>query len=174
MRSPWSIRRPAIWARWIHDHPAADGRKTFLDFRETAPKGATANMYLDKDGNVIKACPPRAPRRRRAAAFPAWNTPGRIRHHEARGSDRAGLQLAEDGFALDQATSTCCSRRPRISGGSCVSRHLLNNGKPFQVGEKLVQHELARPCAKSASGAPTASTRAGRHAIVASSQAGKA
>ncbi|MGY4313823.1 gamma-glutamyltranspeptidase [Bradyrhizobium sp. JR3.5] len=31
----------------------ADGRKTFLDFRETAPKGATANMYLDKDGNVI-------------------------------------------------------------------------------------------------------------------------
>src|ERR1700732_1639710 len=32
----------------------ADGRKTFLDFRETAPKGATANMYLDKDGNVIK------------------------------------------------------------------------------------------------------------------------
>src|SRR5438477_10876313 len=32
----------------------ADGRKPFLDFRETAPKGATANMYLDKDGNVIK------------------------------------------------------------------------------------------------------------------------
>src|SRR5476651_958658 len=32
----------------------ADGRKTFLDFRETAPKGSTANMYLDKDGNVIK------------------------------------------------------------------------------------------------------------------------
>lgn len=32
----------------------ADGRKTFLDFREVAPKGATANMYLDKDGNVIK------------------------------------------------------------------------------------------------------------------------
>src|ERR1700682_2661163 len=32
----------------------ADGRKTFLDFREKAPRGATANMYLDKDGNVIK------------------------------------------------------------------------------------------------------------------------
>ena len=32
----------------------ADGRKTFLDFREKAPLGATANMYLDKDGNVIK------------------------------------------------------------------------------------------------------------------------
>jgi gamma-glutamyltranspeptidase/glutathione hydrolase len=31
----------------------ADGRKTFLDFLETAPKSATANMYLDKDGNVV-------------------------------------------------------------------------------------------------------------------------
>ncbi len=31
----------------------ADGRKTFIDFREKAPLAATANMYLDKDGNVI-------------------------------------------------------------------------------------------------------------------------
>src|SRR4029078_12571729 len=30
----------------------ADGRKTFLDFRETAPKAATANMYLAAAGNV--------------------------------------------------------------------------------------------------------------------------
>src|SRR3954467_15004654 len=34
--------------------PLADGRKTFLDFREKAPLAATANMYLDKEGNVIK------------------------------------------------------------------------------------------------------------------------
>ncbi len=32
----------------------ADGRKTFLDFREKAPLAATANMYLDRSGNVIK------------------------------------------------------------------------------------------------------------------------
>ena len=32
----------------------ADGRKTFLDFREKAPLAATAGMYLDKDGNVVK------------------------------------------------------------------------------------------------------------------------
>src|SRR5450432_4469271 len=32
----------------------ADGRKTFLDFREKAPLGASANMYLDAAGNVIK------------------------------------------------------------------------------------------------------------------------
>src|SRR6187549_613018 len=32
----------------------ADGRKTFLDFREKAPLAATPNMYLDAAGNVIK------------------------------------------------------------------------------------------------------------------------
>jgi gamma-glutamyltranspeptidase/glutathione hydrolase len=31
----------------------ADGRKTFLDFREKAPRAARPDMYLDKDGNVI-------------------------------------------------------------------------------------------------------------------------
>ena len=32
----------------------ADGRKTFLDFREKAPLAATADMYLDAAGNVVK------------------------------------------------------------------------------------------------------------------------
>jgi gamma-glutamyltranspeptidase/glutathione hydrolase len=32
----------------------ADGRKTFLDFREKAPHRASRDMYLDKDGNVVK------------------------------------------------------------------------------------------------------------------------
>ena len=32
----------------------ADGRKTFLDFREKAPLAATANMYLDAGGNGVR------------------------------------------------------------------------------------------------------------------------
>src|SRR5450756_3188161 len=32
----------------------ADGRKTFLDFREKAPLAAKADMYLDASGAVIK------------------------------------------------------------------------------------------------------------------------
>ena len=31
----------------------ADGKNHFIDFREEAPAAATANMYLDADGNVI-------------------------------------------------------------------------------------------------------------------------
>ena len=30
-----------------------DGRQTFIDFREIAPKAATTTMYLDGKGNVI-------------------------------------------------------------------------------------------------------------------------
>jgi gamma-glutamyltranspeptidase/glutathione hydrolase len=32
----------------------ADGRARFLDYREKAPAAATANMYLDPQGNVVK------------------------------------------------------------------------------------------------------------------------
>src|ERR1700733_1191390 len=32
----------------------ADGRKTFIDFREVAPLAAKADMYLDASGNVVK------------------------------------------------------------------------------------------------------------------------
>ena len=54
------------------------------------------------------------------------------------------LQLAEDGFVLDQGdvsmleTSTKDFQDDPASGAI-----FLNNGKPFQVGERLTQHELA-------------------------------
>src|SRR5512135_3563033 len=32
----------------------ADGRRTFLDFRETAPRAASRDMYLDKDGKIVE------------------------------------------------------------------------------------------------------------------------
>src|SRR5436305_3065813 len=32
----------------------ADGKTHFLDYREKAPAAATANMYLDSNGNVIE------------------------------------------------------------------------------------------------------------------------
>ncbi|KAA3599359.1 MAG: gamma-glutamyltransferase [Calditrichaeota bacterium] len=32
----------------------ADGTENFIDYRETAPKKANKNMYLDKEGNVIE------------------------------------------------------------------------------------------------------------------------
>jgi len=95
----------------------ADGRKTFLDFRETCAQGRTANMYLDKDGNASRACPQRAPRRRRAP-----QRSGMEYAREKYGTMKRADLIAppsnwRDGFALDQGdvdmllTATKISRR---------------------------------------------------------------
>jgi gamma-glutamyltranspeptidase/glutathione hydrolase len=124
----------------------ADGRKTFLDFREKAPKGATANMYLDKDGNVIKGLSTKG---HLAVGVPG-SVSGMEYAREKYGTmSRADLmapaiQFAEQGFALEQGdvdmlrTATKAFQEDPVSGAI-----FLNKGQPFEVGEKLVQGELA-------------------------------
>src|SRR5476649_2875461 len=82
----------------------ADGRKTFLDFREMAPKAATANMYLDKDGNVIKGLSTKG---HLAVGVPGSVSGMEFAREKYGTMKRAdliapALQLAEDGFALEQ------------------------------------------------------------------------
>ncbi|VIO72159.1 Gamma-glutamyltranspeptidase [Bradyrhizobium ivorense] len=124
----------------------ADGRKTFLDFRETAPKGATANMYLDKDGNVIKGLSTKGHLAVGVPGSVAGMEYAREKYGTMKRADliAPALQLAEDGFVLDQGdiemlhTATNDFREDPASAAI-----FLNNGKPFQVGERLTQHELA-------------------------------
>ncbi|MBR0825257.1 gamma-glutamyltransferase [Bradyrhizobium manausense] len=155
----------------------ADGRKTFLDFRETAPKGATANMYLDKDGNVIKGISTKG---HLAVGVPG-SVSGMEYAREKYGTmKRADLlapaiQLAEQGFALDQGdidllrTATKDFEEDPASAGI-----FLNNGKPFEVGEKLVQSELAKTLREISSKGTDGFYKGWvGSAIVASSQAGK-
>jgi len=155
----------------------ADGRRTFLDFRETAPKGATANMYLDKDGNVIKGISTKG---HLAVGVPG-SVSGMEYAREKYGTmKRADLlapaiQLAEQGFALDQGdidllhTSTTDFQDDPAS-----ATIFLNNGQPFQVGDKLVQSELAKTLREiSRSGTDGFYKGWVGNAIVASSQAGK-
>ena len=78
----------------------ADGRKTFIDFREKAPLAATSAMFLDKDGNVVKGLSTKS--------FLAVGVPGsvaglricarQIRHAEARRPDGAGDRLRGEGL----------------------------------------------------------------------------
>jgi len=155
----------------------ADGRKTFLDFRETAPKAATANMYLDKDGNVIKGISTKG---HLAVGVPG-SVSGMEYAREKYGTmKRADLlapaiQLAEQGFALDQGdidllrTATKDFEEDPASAGI-----FLNNGKPFEVGEKLVQSELAKTLREISSKGTDGFYKGWvGSAIVASSQAGK-
>jgi gamma-glutamyltranspeptidase / glutathione hydrolase len=155
----------------------ADGRKTFLDFRETAPKGATANMYLDKDGNVIKGLSTKG---HLAVGVPG-SVSGMEYAREKYGTMKRAdliapaLQLAEDGFALDQGdVDMLLTATKDFQEDPASAAIFLNNGKPFQVGEKLVQHELAETL-REISKRGTDGFYKGwvGSAIVASSQAGK-
>ena len=125
----------------------ADGRKTFLDFREKAPLAATANMYLDKDGNVIKGLS--------TFGHLAVGVPGSVSGLEyARQKygtmGRAALlkpaiRLAEKGFALNQGdVDILQTGTDDFARDPASARIFLNRGKAFQPGETLVQPDLAR------------------------------
>lgn len=155
----------------------ADGRKTFLDFREKAPLAATANMYLDKDGNVIKGLSTNG---HLAVGVPGTVSGMEYAREKYGTMKRAELiapsiQLAEKGFALEQGdvdmlrTSTSDFKKDPVSGAI-----FLNKGEPFAVGQKLVQKDLAKTLrAVSAKGVDGFYKGWVGQAIVASSQAGK-
>lgn len=155
----------------------ADGRKTFLDFREKAPLAATANMYLDKDGNVVKGLS--------TNGHLAVGVPGTVSGLEL-AREKYGtmkrdaliapsIALAERGFVLEQgdidmlATATADFKKDPASGAI-----FLNKGEPFAVGQKLVQKDLAKTLkAISRNGADGFYKGPVGAALVASSQAGK-
>ena len=72
----------------------ANGKDTFINFREKAPAAASANMYLDADGNVIPE--PFAPWLQGGGRARHRDGHGedaqRIWHHEPRPGDGAGHQ----------------------------------------------------------------------------------
>ncbi len=155
----------------------ADGRKTFLDFREKAPLAASANMYLDASGNVIKGAS--------TNGHLAVGVPGTVSGLELALAKygtmkRAALiapaiRYAQDGFVLDQGdvdmlvTGTADFRKDAATGAI-----FLNQGEPFAPGQKLVQKDLAATLERVSEKGPAGFYRGPvAAAIVASSQAGK-
>jgi gamma-glutamyltranspeptidase/glutathione hydrolase len=125
----------------------ADGRKTFLDFRERAPRAASRDMYLDKDGNVVKGLS--------TIGWLAAGIPGTASGLEyarkkygtmAREALIApAIKLAEDGFVLDQGdVDMLGSATEDFRKFPATAAIFLNNGEPFLSGQRLVQHDLAK------------------------------
>lgn len=155
----------------------ADGRKTFFDFREKAPLAATANMYLDKDGNVIKGAS--------TTGHLAVGVPGTVAGMElARARygtmKRASLmapsiKYAQQGFTLEQGdVDMLRTATDKFKLDPATAAIFLNKGEAFVPGQKLVQKDLARTLRLiSAQGEDGFYRGAVGAAIVASSQAGK-
>ncbi|MTV13596.1 MULTISPECIES: gamma-glutamyltransferase [Bradyrhizobium] len=124
----------------------ADGRKTFLDFRETAPKGATADMYLDKEAKIVAGLSTKGHLAVGVPGSVAGMEYAREKYGTMKRADviAPALQLAEDGFVLDRGDIQMLdSAVDDLRQDPPSAAIFLNNGKPFQVGERLVQHELA-------------------------------
>jgi gamma-glutamyltranspeptidase/glutathione hydrolase len=126
----------------------ADGRKTFLDFREKAPLAATANMYLDKAGNVV---PDLSTRGHLAVGVPGTVSGMELALKKYGTKPRKeviapAIKLAEDGFVLEQGDvelleyATDMFKKDIKDSGAIF----LSNGEPMQVGQKLVQKDLGK------------------------------
>ncbi|MGZ7456940.1 gamma-glutamyltransferase [Pseudomonas sp. Ma2-10] len=126
----------------------ADGRKTFLDFREKAPLAATADMYLDKEGNVV---PDLSTRGHLAVGVPGTVSGMELALNKYGTQPRKeviapAIKLAEDGFVLEQGDvelleyATDVFKKDMRDSGSIF----LSNGEPMQVGQKLVQKDLGK------------------------------
>jgi len=124
----------------------ADGRQTFLDFRERAPRAATRDMYLDKDGKVIDGLS--------TIGWLAVGVPGTVSGLEyARKKygtmTRAALidpaiDLAEDGFVLDQGdVDMLAAATDDFRKFPSTSEIFLSKGTPFAANQRLVQRDLA-------------------------------
>ena len=125
----------------------ADGRKTFIDFRETAPLAATAAMYLDRDGNVVRGTSTKG--------YLAAGVPGNVAGFELalarygtmkRAAVMApAIRLARRGFDLEQGDADLLAFATRDFQDDPGARAIfLDHGQPYQAGQRLVQNELAR------------------------------
>ena len=124
----------------------ADGRKTFLDFREKAPLAARRDMFLDKDGNVIKGAT--------TTGWLAVGVPGTVAGLEYARKKYGtmtrtalidpAIRLADDGFTLEQGdVDMLTSATEDFKKSPATAAIFLDHGQPFIAGQKLVQSDLA-------------------------------
>jgi gamma-glutamyltranspeptidase/glutathione hydrolase len=123
----------------------ADGRTTFIDFRERAPEKASRNMYLDTQGNLTRD------------SIEGWRSsgvPGTVRGFEIAVNKYGkrtwaenlapAIDLASKGFPLSYALAEGLKSSRSLEKDPESKRIFQKNGAFYDVGETLAQPELAR------------------------------
>ena len=121
----------------------ADGRSTFIDFREMAPGQATRNMYLDAKGELTRD------------SIEGWRSsgvPGTVRGFQMAvekygrkswaESLAPAIQLAK-GFPLSYALAESLKGSSALGKDPESKRIFQKGGAFFDVGDTLAQPELA-------------------------------
>ena len=123
----------------------ADGRTNFIDFRERAPEASTRDMYLDKSGKLSQDS---------LVGWRAAGVPGTVRGLElahAKYGTKPWPQLVAPAIKLARGgIDVSWALHRSLRGASALlkqfpesNRIFLNSGKPFEMGDRLVQPELA-------------------------------
>ncbi len=128
-------------------YSAADGETKAIDYRETAPIGATRDMFLDEQGNVD---PQKARFGHQSAGVPG-TVAGLHLAHEMYGKLpwkrllEPAIELARDGFKVRYDLSRTWERsREWLRRDSSSLRYFFkDNGDTYVPGEWFVQGDLA-------------------------------
>src|SRR3989475_4346162 len=127
-----------------------DGKSTAIDYREMGPAAATRNVYLDKDGNLIKG------EGSSTVGYRAAGVPGTVRGMELAlkkyGSGKLtwsqliepARRLAANGFPLSYSYARSLRNESKLLGPYEDSKRIfLNSGNFYNEGDTLRQRELA-------------------------------
>jgi gamma-glutamyltranspeptidase / glutathione hydrolase len=129
----------------------ADGRETFINFRETAPKASTPTMYLDRAGNAIKGAS--------LYGYKAVGVPGTVAGLDY-ASQKHGIlkrhivmqpaiNLAKNGYILTRSDADIFEvGAALLSKNYIASRLFLKDGKALKAGDRHVQTQLANTLQK--------------------------
>ena len=119
----------------------ADGRATFIDFREKAPLAATRNMYINAKGNVSRDS---------LVGWRAAGVPGTVRGlelaHRKYGHQPwselvdPAIKLASEGFPVSHSFSTSLESETGLLSQFPESKRIFLSA---HYGDKLAQPELA-------------------------------
>jgi gamma-glutamyltranspeptidase/glutathione hydrolase len=125
----------------------ADGRRTFLDFREKAPLAATERMFLDRQGDVV---PDLSTRGHLAVAVPGTVSGLEYARVKYGTMPRDALiapaiELAEKGFVLAQGdVELLVYGTEGFRKDPATATIFLEDGQPLRAGKRFVQADLAR------------------------------
>ena len=125
----------------------ADGRTTFLDFRERAPASSSRDMYLDAEGKATRDS---------LVGYRASGVPGTVKglefahqkygHRPWKDLVNPAIELAAKGFPVSYGLSESLhseSTSEKLGMFPESKRIFLKNGEFFRAGDVLVQPELA-------------------------------
>ena len=136
----------------------ADGRSIAMDYRETAPRAASRDMYLDATGKLTD---------KSVYGHLASGVPGAVAGMAEALAQfgtmplarvmQPAIRLAREGFVVDTSLAGSIARaKTMVSKYSSAPTPYFPNGDPVKAGQRLVQPDLARTLEAIAANGPRA------------------